>query len=564
MAPASPAPKPAAPAMRQAGTLELLADLGGGALFVGGWCDAAPAPGAGALLLLREEAGTRVLPGRFHAGWRDRPDTGPATGFYGIVDCGEVPDPGAIEGLLFPAEAGPSALLPRYASAQLLSEGTAVNLLREILDAGRAGEARARLGRAASRFDGTDTLARSPLPVRVGIDECARLGAAGLYLSGWLFDPERLVASVHLCEGEARRRLDGDWAILPRPDAAEALGDEPRLAAYGAPGAVHGFVALVPEPGAGGDELHLTLDMAGAPPLHVPLVVRPGRAVPLLRAALRRLDPDLPASLDVVDRQVAPALARLPGAVPRLIGMRGGEAAPEALATLVIGCAGDAEGVAPLLALLAADDPALALLPILVCGEARDLGVQAGDIERASAFYGLNLRLVFASDLEDATDALMAGAQWAETELVCLLTPRVVPATPRWLSVLIAARAAAGAEAVLPALDDAEPGITIPAALGRRASDRGENRRLDGCLVARARLLSLGSAQGAFLDPDEKERDTIRRLLAGGLGLHRTPAVRLATTRESGAAGPWMRLARRADRRAGELRTLARPSVSVR
>lgn len=420
------APAPATAELRPAmvaGVVEAIALLDAGALFVSGWSRNHPEPGAAVSVVTARGSHS----GAFWPLWSDRADVGVGNSFAGIVSLTGELDPGEIGFVRLPD----TQLLAIYEKVTQLAAPQASALLRQAL-AGRPDDiTRRTLAPYSTQYDGSDTVNSSPLPIRMGIDDCVALAGGHLLLRGWLFDPERLVGSVALVADAHRQRLDSDWIGQQRRDVTRAMADDARLGSYALAHDVHGF-SVIAQSG-GETPAHVTLETDGET-LHLPLTSRRGNAVSLLRGFVAGLDPDAPGTQAILAKQVVPALlgAALPPA-PVLTRLEG-EAASDGLC-LIIGCAGDCADIPALLHLLAAR-PDAALLPITIAADHRELSAHADEIAARAGFLGLRLQLAFCDHVEDELDALTAAAA-AVTSTVLMLT------TARHLPDLVAARDAA-------------------------------------------------------------------------------------------------------------------------
>jgi O-antigen biosynthesis protein len=395
-----------------AGVVEAMALIDVETMFLSGWSRNHPAPGAAVAVATAH--GSR--PGRFWPLWSDRADVGPGNSFCGIIALeGEV-DPRQIVGIRLPD----TQVLAIYDQVTRLEAAQASALLRQAL-AGRPDDpTRRALVPFSSRFDGTDSVNNSTLPIRIGIDDGVVLGSRVL-LRGWLFDPEGLVDSVSLVGDGTSQRLDADWVGQKRPDVAAAMASDARLGTYAAPHDFHGF-SVIGE--CGGGPAHLTL-LTGGETLHLPIISRPGNPLALLRGFVIGLDPEAPGTPAVLSKQVVPALLDAALPPPPVLVRLEGEPATTGV-SLIVGCAGDCADIPALLHILAAR-PGAASLPIVIAGHSRELSSHANEITARASFLGLSLQLASCDHVEDELDALTAAATAAGGPLVMLTTARHLP-----------------------------------------------------------------------------------------------------------------------------------------
>ncbi len=395
-----------------AGVVEATALLDATTLFVSGWSRNHPEPGAPVSAVTARGSHSGAL----WALWSDRADVGAGNSLCGTITFDSELDPGEIIAIRLPD----TQVLAIYEKVTQLTAPQASALLRQAL-AGRPDDPASKvLLPFSTRYDGTDTVNNSALPIRIGIDDCVALGSHML-LRGWLFDPERLVDTVSLVGQSSSQRLDSDWIGQRRLDVTAAMSSDPRLGAYVPPHHHHGFSVIAT---CGQTPSHLTL-AAGGERLHLPLASRQGNAPPLLRGFVMGLDPEAPGTPAILSRQVVPALleAAAPPA-PTLLRLEG-EAATADL-SLILGCSGDCGDVPALLHLLAARADA-ALLPVVVAADHRELSSHANEITAHAKFLGLSLELAFCDHVEDELDALTATAAAAASPLLMLTTARNLP-----------------------------------------------------------------------------------------------------------------------------------------
>ena len=399
-----------------AGMIEAMGSLGDRAIFVNGWSREHPAPRSAVAVVTAE----RLLAGKFSVIWSDRPDVGAGNGFCGIVALEESLDPARCLGLRL---ASGRMLVPyeRLATPDATQAGA---FLREALGKAADAPARSVLEPFAHRYDGTDTVANSALPVRVGVDECVLLDGGHLLVRGWIFDPERLVEAVALAGAGAKdRRIDRDWVGQLRPDVTRSFAADPRFGGYGPPHDAHGFSAIVAPP-VTSEDLHLSLTGAGLPLLRIPLTIRTGNTAVLLRQFVAALDPEAAGTLDILEHQIVPALTSA-GERPRGAGVTARAANDEATA-LVLGCSGNCADATSWLQIIAVN-MALRDLMVVIAADARELSVHAGDLRRQAESLGLRLSLVFAEAVFDEVDALLAGGAATLTSRVLLLAGSHLP-----------------------------------------------------------------------------------------------------------------------------------------
>lgn len=385
------------------------------------------------------------------AGTFDRDDLGDgARGFFGLLEDCAIRHPSEIQRLFFRANDGWRAL-DVYERHVVLEPITVPGHLRDGLQRGSAPQATAdKLRRASQRFDGRDTVCLLDLPVRAGIDDATVIDSAGTLIIGWLFDPERHVSAVTVRSGSQSCVIDRLWTRVSRPDVAAAFAEDARFGRLAPAGRnSHGFIVfapkLVPEPG---QPLYLDFEIEGSGPAFLPLDAGRGQARRTLERVFALLDPKSSTAAAVVERQVAPALQAAEIAPPRVVETfdLGGFKADAPLG-LVIGLDHRQREVSSLFALLAID-PEVRPVPIVLAvpGESFDrLGAEA---RRLARFYGLSVRLALVDGIEDACDALEAGARACRFQTMALLSGAAQIRMPGWLGRLERAFKARGGQCV--------------------------------------------------------------------------------------------------------------------
>lgn len=515
------------------GLIEAVGQLGDNELFVSGWSRERPAPGTRILATGQRQ----TIEGRIWTAWSDRTDVGLRTAYTGVIELARPIDAADLATI----QLGSARRLALYEHRTLLDRAQAIGLMRAALPAAMIEGQRQRLEQVAARFDGTDTIASATQPVRVGIDDCVALPGDTVLISGWMFDPESLVAAAWVSTDATRSRVDLDWVTQARPDVGASFAADPRFGLYRPLHAAHGFVALAGGV-AGTDRLHLTVTTRDGSAFHVPLVARRGEPLPLLRGFLALLDPDLPTSLDVVDRLVAPILSAIDAPRPRLLHHTVGLEHSDAPLTLVIGCCGDGADLPMLLAMLAAD-PATRDLPMIVAADRRELAGLAGQIARAAEAYGLVVAVAHGDGIGDHLDALAVGSMAASSPRLCLMAADRLPRGTGWLTALLAAHCSD--QVTLSTLFDGN-------AAGSQSSQRERARLasdLGCCIIERTAFVETVGQAANRLDQATKSEALLDYLSSSGLQIRVVEAVEVLSTSQP---QPSARLARRADVRATE------------
>lgn len=384
------------------------------------------------------------------AGTFDRDDLADgACGFFGLLEECSIRHPSEIQRLFFRANDGWRAL-DVYERHVLLEPITVPGHLRDGLQRGKAPQATTdKLRRAAQRFDGRDTVALLEVPVRAGIDDATVIENAGTLIIGWLFDPDRHVSSVTVRSGSQSCVIDRLWTRVSRPDVSAAFTEDPRFAHMAAVRTSHGFIVfapkLVPELG---QPLYLEFEIEGSGPAFLPLNAGRGQARRTLERVFALLDPRSSTATSVVERQIAPALQAAEIAPPRVIETFDlGAFKPDAPLGLVIGLDHRQRELSALFALLAID-PEVKPVPIVLAVPGENFDRVGAEARRLARFYGLSVRLASVDGVEDACDALEAGARACRFQTIALLSGAAQIRMPGWLGRLERAFKARGGQCV--------------------------------------------------------------------------------------------------------------------
>jgi hypothetical protein len=198
---------------------------------------------------------------------------------------------------------------PMVPDRQLLSQNEAISHLRSVLpvlqcDAATRAMLQANL---RPRFDGRFTLHDAGHPVRLAIDLATGAPGAGIYLSGWLYDPAAVVAAVHL-RGTlgASVRLDTTWARIARQDVTDAFRGDTTLPRPEANRDQHGFAAQAATCAAT-ETFYLDISFNDGECGFAPLTITPVDRARLLAS----VDLHKPTGLKIVEDHLAPFFLRL-------------------------------------------------------------------------------------------------------------------------------------------------------------------------------------------------------------------------------------------------------------
>ncbi|KFC70030.1 hypothetical protein FG93_03045 [Bosea sp. LC85] len=551
------------------GFVEVMGPIDDG-VFIQGWTSDFS---AGRTKLLIAHGGLSF--GVLEAGTFERDDLADgARGFFGLLEECQIRHPSEIERLFFRATDGWRAL-DVYERHVLLEPITVPGHLRDGLQRGSAPQATSdKLRRASQRFDGRDTVALLEAPVRAGIDDATIVEGTGTLIIGWLFDPDRHVSAVTLRSGSQSCVLDRVWTRVSRPDVADAFAGDPRFAhMLGGRRNSHGFIVfapkLTPEPG---QPLYLEFEIEGSGPAFLPLEAGRGQPRRTLERVFGLLDPKSSTAASVVERQIAPALQAAEIAPPRVVETFDiGAFKADASLGLVIGLDHRQRELSSLFALLAID-PEIRPVPIVLAipGESFDrIGAEA---RRLARFYGLAVRLALVDGVEDACDAMEAGARACRFQTIALLSGAAQIRMPGWLGRLERAFKARGGQCVAsPTLLFEDNSIRWAGAWmeGEGASRRVFNRfvgyPLDAignlgpmevaagatecCVMSRAAFIEAGGFARNYFTTAEKGLDLCLKLRMNGFPSVWVPEVEIYVVDDGEMARPHLvSLAQLADR----------------
>lgn len=563
---------------RPAGFSEIFGRFGAGegGLMVQGWSRNLP---AGACDLLLEGGGILTEPAL--VGQFDRADLpADAVGLVAVLPaCTAEPD--TLRRLHYRTEQG-WFHLESLNGRTLLADGMAGPHLRDMLGRLRCDPATARSLRriAHSRFEGVETVSRLGQPIRIALDRALVIPGRGLFIQGWMLDPEDLAGEVHLRGPGLSRRLDTIWARTARPDVTDAFTRDPAFAGRLFPGFDdHGFLAWVPGPVEATQGWHLALELTTrgrgeemAAFLPVP-VGRP--TADMARQLLGSFDIGDPAVTDLIAAHIGPLMEAIGSRTPdlpvpahRLNRRENGDGGT----TLMLAVADGREDLDLHLARIATD-PDLADLNIVIAAGGNAHRNLAGRLKQAARFYRLSVTIVPVPWAQHAVQAMAAALRHVRTARVLLMSAGVLPLEPGWLAVMAAALDGAGSGTLVnPTLlyEDysirfagygREPGADRPGGLvplhagyprawlpagGVRQSDAAT---LDCALLPSALARTILTGTEGFVEAEAAALDASMRLARAGGTCLWTADVRLVALDEGGRDIPyWQRTAALVDR----------------
>ena len=160
------------------------------------------------------------------------------------------------------------------------------------------------------RFAGHDTLNNAGRPVRAALDVAVAAEGAGVYVSGWVFDPAQHLTELHLCAEGYAARFDDSWVRIPRPDVSAAFAANP---AFSSPqGHECGFAVSTSVAPPRDKPTYLRFTFADGDLSFVPVRFSPPDSPSVRAALLASVDLHISSGLSVVEQHLAPFMARLP------------------------------------------------------------------------------------------------------------------------------------------------------------------------------------------------------------------------------------------------------------
>lgn len=431
------------------------------------------------------------------------------------------------------------------------------------------------------RFEGVSNVDQITHPVRLAVDIVLDVPGEGVFVSGWLLDPRKLVRLVLLkSTTNFYCRIHDIWSRRPRPDVSEGFAQDPAFSDWMTPGAdLHGFVAFAPRkyPIGAGEQLYFEVVLEDESCIFLPVDsdARPvERVVRDVLSAVRLDDPTLET---LVSRHIGPAvsgaLAIRPSPRSAAAVTPFGVAGASPRVSVVMSIEGDGSDLDIHLAGWSTDPDFKGAEIIVVAPRAVGERI-ATPLKRQAEFYGLAGRLVLTHDVLDVCDATEVGVAHASADRLLLLSESVFPQAPGWLARLESHLLRhPGAGAISPTLlyEDfsihfaglsqvEEPGASVD----RLRRYTGYPRHwltevevtpvhavaTECCLVARESFMAIGGFSREFTDPDYKALDFSRRLCEAGRPCLWSPSVNLFALdpdHEVTEAEYWMKPAREVD-----------------
>lgn len=562
----------------QGGFIEIFGRPECGGLFIQGW-SIGLTPGPVELWIETEELD------RFPAviGHFARPDLlDQARGIVGFMLSVRGIEPAAVKRLYFRSDAGYHHL--NIVDNPARFEGA--NATRHVADMLSRIEGPLDIRRAFKRicrprFEGSETMSTLSRPVRAAIDCAMRLEGAGVFVTGWMLDPARIVSRVLLkSTAGLYERIDTSWSRLNRADVSNGFATDPAIGPKLKPNDhAHGFVVFVPEDGrrvaADDERFYLEIVIEDEEAGFLPLTWTQPGATTVIRDLIAGLELDDPVAEMLVARHLAPVMVNMSSpmaaAEPPVATIEFGPQR-DASVSIVLPASSLSGDIEVSLARLAGD-PDVTRAELLVVAPRSGADRLLGRFRRMVDFFGLGGRLLLTAETLGRHEALDLGARHAKAEHVLLLGLNVLPKEAGWLRRLWRELASATQAAAIcptliyedlsiryagrePSIADGGDGAGRFQGYSRHWLERQGTKPVGGltsecCLLPRRLFLNVGGFGRDLVGPAFKDDDFSLRLRAAGAQCLWAPSVELYALDDEPAAfaeDKWARACRLIDR----------------
>lgn len=560
------------------GFLEIFGRVRGGELYIQGWSRDLP---GGAIELLFETE--RCLANPAQVATYTRPDlSAPAHGIGAAVRIVEGFEPRDVRRVYYrrgEAYGRLDVFENRLLWGDTETAGHVAAMLPQLQADPATHDALKRLG--APRFQGEETLSTMPVPLRTALDMAAWVPGEGVFLVGWMLDPERLAEAIHLgATSGFRTRLDELWTRSQRPDVSQGYAADPLFAGRLRPfDDAHGFIAFVPCADSQPGPLYLEISLRDGRTAFIPLhPSRPSAAE--VRRILGSFDINHPDVERIVARHVGPivsAAGRTAPVQPRPAANYGFGGTQASRLSVVVPVPAGRTDIDVTMARLAVE-PSLEGVELILAASPAAAAAIGPLLPRQARFYGLSGRLV-AGDAPDMYAAMALGAAAASSDLLLFLGSCVLPRQTGWIGQLerllnsVPRGAAisptllyedfsvrfAGARATGWAPPDSVAALTAYSGYARhwlakdaaRADAAVPVHAISGecCLVRRSAFEQVGGFSGDLVGPEFKAADLSLKLRAARLQCLWAPGIEMLAPDEAvGEPDYWARTGALVDR----------------
>ena len=413
------------------------------------------------------------------------------------------------------------------------------------------------------RYEGHDTLNVSARPVRAALDLAVGGGAAGAYLSGWLFDPGGQVAELAFCGEGFAVPFDHAMVRIARADVSAAFKADPAFPAPSHHDA--GFAVSVEADLRGVTSPHLRITFSDGDVAFLPVLLVPHDSAPFAgapsagassrQALIRNVDLHKPSGLAIIERHLAPFVLRLSPASrsPGRLVLRGPLDRARAAVVPLRSATPPRSAIANFLIEPAEPDEQI----VFVCGPEWD-AARTEALIGLIRFYDLPASVTTLPEAPDAASAILEAASITEAATFLLLSIGAIGSVRGWRGALH--EAAASGAAACPTVLFEDGAIRFAGSAELRFTDRApfverdaplvgltsgyvntdaptaiSNGALSCCTVNRSAIAALQASAG-FLTEFGHEAAFFLSLRRGGLAARWMPAVRVTAPEDSDPA----------------------------
>lgn len=160
------------------------------------------------------------------------------------------------------------------------------------------------------RYEGIDTLNSSGRRVRAALDVAVFANGAGVFLSGWLFDPTSQIAKVDYCDTTRSIRLDLEFVRIVREDVVAAFKSDTSFPASARSDI--GIAGSANFDGAFPESARIRFTFTDDDIAFMPLTLQDATNPSVRELLWRRIDMHKPSGAEIVQRHLAPFVFRAP------------------------------------------------------------------------------------------------------------------------------------------------------------------------------------------------------------------------------------------------------------
>jgi GT2 family glycosyltransferase len=289
-------------------------------------------------------------------------------------------------------------------------------------------------------FDGVNTVTDIKEPVRLSVDRAFHVPETGIFLSGWLLDPKKLVGVVALkSTGQFCQEIQEIWYRTARPDVIAGYAEDALFAPFVAQQSARcGFLVFIScDVTISADEqIYLELVLDDESCAFAPITFDTRSADTLATEVLGTIDIDDLAFENLVRSHLGPIIggafaSRRISQAPATIMPFGNSIDDPVVSVILPSIAGSVDLDINLSRL--AGDPDFQDAELILVASQSNLQTKAEQLQEWANFYGLNGQLIVIAEEIDYFDALEIGMQHAASSLLAFLADSVLPDTYGWL-----------------------------------------------------------------------------------------------------------------------------------